>query len=79
MGGVKILKYIVQYFPLTCSVGRIILLDESRDNKEIIERFYEEVNASDYYHNSIIFFFDSDSTKSINQIIKNAFRDYYNQ
>lgn len=47
--------FLVQYEPLTTMVRRILFLGfESKPTQEMIEKFYDEVNASDFYHNSIV-------------------------
>lgn len=47
--------FLVQYEPLTTIVRRILSLGfEPKPTQEMIEKFYEEVNASDFYHNTII-------------------------
>ncbi len=47
--------FLVQYEPLTTIVRRILSLGfEPKPTQEMIEKFYDEVNASDFYHNTII-------------------------
>lgn len=47
--------FLVQYEPLTTMTGRILSLGfEPKPTQEMIEKFYDEVNASDFYHNSIV-------------------------
>lgn len=47
--------FLVQYEPLTTMVGRILSLGfEPKPTQEMIEKFYDEVNASDFDHNSIV-------------------------
>lgn len=47
--------FLVQYEPLTTIVRRILSLGfYPKPTQEMIEKFYDEVNASDFYHNTII-------------------------
>mgnify|MGYP000055100950 CR=1 FL=1 len=61
--------YLVQYNPILGMVGRYIAftLDGSEENKERINKFYEEINASDYYHETIVFAIQTDSTDNIEE------------
>lgn len=61
--------YLVQYNPILGMVGRYIAftLDESEENKERINKFYEEINVSDYYHETIVFAIQRDSTDNIEE------------
>lgn len=61
--------YLVQYNPILGMVGRYIAftLDESEENKERINKFYEEINVSDYYHETIVFAIQTDSTDNIEE------------
>lgn len=47
--------FLVQYEPITTMTRRILSLGfEPKPTQEMIEKFYDEVNASDFYHNSIV-------------------------
>lgn len=61
--------YLVQYNPILGMVGRYIAftLDKSEENKERINKFYEEINVSDYYHETIVFAIQTDSTDNIEE------------
>ena len=70
--------YLVQYNPVLCTIERYTALGTLRVKKEDIEKekkFYEEVNASDYYHNTVVLVIKAESTSDIeNQV--NAFMKY---
>lgn len=51
---------IVQYYPFTGYVGRMHVMPTEID-ENIRHQFLEEVNASDYEHNSIVFIVKGDA------------------
>ena len=56
-------KYLVQYNPITGTIGRYIRISDLNCDKGKIEKFYEDVNASDYYHKTIVIYVDVDNNK----------------
>ena len=50
--------FLVQYEPLTTMTRRVLSLGcEPKPTQEMIEKFYDEVNASDFCHNLIVLVF----------------------
>ena len=66
--------FLVQYEPLTTMVRRILSLGfEPKPTQEMIEKFYDEVNASDFYHNSIVLVVKAKSVHEIRRQIIETF------
>lgn len=70
--------FLVQYEPLTTMVGRVLSLGfEPKPTQEMIEKFYEEVNASDFYHNSIVLVVRAKSMEEVRKQIIGTFNVLY--
>ena len=70
--------FLVQYEPLTTMVRRILSLGfEPKPTQEMIEKFYDEVNASDFYHNSIVIVVKAKSVHEIRRQIIETFNVLY--
>lgn len=70
--------FLVQYEPLTTMVRRILSLGfEQKPTQEMIEKFYDEVNASDFYHNSIVLVVKAKSMNEIRRQIIETFNVLY--
>ena len=70
--------FLVQYEPLTTMVGRVLPLGfEPRPTKEMIEKFYDEVNASDFYHNSIVLVVKAKSMDEVREQVVGTFNVLY--
>ena len=70
--------FLVQYEPLTTMVGRIISLGfEPKPTQEMIEKFYDEVNASDFYHNSIVLVVKAKSMEEVREQVIGTFNILY--
>ena len=70
--------FLVQYEPLTTMVGRILSLGfEPKPTQEMIEKFYDEVNASDFYHNSIVLVVEAKSMDEVREQVIGTFDVLY--
>ena len=70
--------FLVQYEPLTTIVGRVLSLGfEQKPTQEMIEKFYDEVNASDFYHNSIVLVVKAKSIEEVREQIIGTFDVLY--
>ena len=70
--------FLVQYEPLTTMVRRILSLGfEPKPTQKMIEKFYDEVNASDFYHNSIVLVVKAKSVHEIRRQIIETFNVLY--
>ena len=70
--------FLVQYEPLTTVVRRILsLCFEPKPTQEMIEKFYDEVNASDFYHNSIVLVVKAKSMDEVREQVIGTFNVLY--
>nr|DAG16393.1 MAG TPA: hypothetical protein [Caudoviricetes sp.] len=70
--------FLVQYEPLTTMTRRILSLGfEPKPTQEMIERFYDEVNASDFYHNSIVLVVKAKSMDEVRKQVIETFNVLY--
>lgn len=70
--------FLVQYEPLTTMVGRVLSLGfEPNPTQEMIEKFYNEVNASDFYHNSIVLVVKAKSMDEVREQVIGTFNVLY--
>lgn len=70
--------FLVQYEPLTTVTRRILSLGfESKPTQEMIEKFYDEVNASDFYHNSIVIVVKAKSMDEVREQVIGTFNVLY--
>lgn len=70
--------YLIQYEPLTATIGRVLSLDfEPKPTQEMIEKFYNEVNASDFYHNSIVLKVKAENIDEARETIVEVFNVLY--
>ena len=70
--------FLVQYEPLTTMTGRVLSLDfEPKPTQEMIEKFYDEVNASDFYHNSIVLVVKAKSMEEVREQVIGTFNALY--
>ena len=70
--------FLVQYEPLTTMVRRILSLGfEPKPTQEMIEKFYDEVNASDFYHNSIVLVVKAKSIDEVREQVVDVFNVLY--
>ena len=70
--------FLVQYEPLTTRIIRVLSLTfESKPTQELIEHFYDEVNASDPYHNSIVFRVQAENINKVREQIIGTFNVLY--
>lgn len=70
--------FLVQYEPLTTMVGRVLSLGfEPKPTQEMIEKFYDEVNASDFYHNSIVLVVKEKSMDEVREQVIETFNVLY--
>lgn len=70
--------FLVQYEPLTTMVGRVLSLGfEPKPTQEMIEKFYDEVNASDFYHNSIVLVVKAKSMDEVREQVIGTFDVLY--
>lgn len=70
--------FLVQYEPLTTMVGRVLSLGfEPKPIQEMIEKFYDEVNASDFYHNSIVLVVKAKSMDEVRKQVIGTFDVLY--
>lgn len=69
--------FLVQYEPITTMTRRILSLGfEPKPTQEMIENFYDEVNASDFYHNSIILVVKAKSIDEVREQVIGTFNVY---
>lgn len=74
--------YLVQYYPINRLVGRFIRIDDasaSASQYVMREKFYDEVKASDYYHQSIIIVVKVDNCYDIREEIIKNFKALYGE
>lgn len=70
--------FLVQYEPLTTVVRRILsLVFEPKPTQEMIEKFYDEVNTSDFYHNSIVLVVKAKSMDEVREQVIGTFNALY--
>lgn len=70
--------FLVQYEPITTMVRRILSLGfEPKPTQEMIEKFYDEVNASDFYHNSIVLVVKAKSIDEVREQVIGTFNVLY--
>ena len=70
--------FLVQYEPLTTMTRRVLSLGfEPKPTQEMIEKFYDEVNASDFYHNSIVLVVKAKSMKEVREQVIGTFNALY--
>lgn len=70
--------FLVQYEPLTTVVRRILSLGfEPKPTQEMIEKFYDEVNTSDFYHNSIVLVVKAKSMDEVREQVIGTFNALY--
>ena len=70
--------FLVQYEPLTTMVGRVLSLGfEPKPTQEMIEKFYDEVNASDFYHNSTVLVVKAKSMDEVREQVIGTFNVLY--
>lgn len=70
--------FLVQYEPITTMTRRILSLGfEPKPTQEIIEKFYDEVNASDCYHNSIVLVVKAKSMEEVREQVIETFNVLY--
>lgn len=70
--------FLVQYEPLTTMVERVLSLGfEPKPTQEMIEKFYDEVNASDFYHNSIVLVVKAKSIDEVREQVVDIFNVLY--
>lgn len=70
--------YLVQYEPFTTRVRRILSLSKyPKPTQDMIEHFYDEVNAADYFHNTIIVTLETDNIKNARDEIMSVFGALY--
>ena len=70
--------FLVQYEPITTMTRRILSLGfEPKPTQEMIEKFYDEVNASDFYHNSIVLVVKAKSMEEVREQVIGTFNVLY--
>lgn len=70
--------FLVQYEPLTTRIGRVLSLAfEPKPTQKMIENFYDEVNASDFYHNSIVLVVKAKSMDEVRKQVIETFNVLY--
>lgn len=70
--------FLVQYEPITTMTRRILSLGfEPKPTQEMIEKFYDEVNASDFYHNSIVLVVKAKSMDEVREQVIGTFNVLY--
>ena len=70
--------FLVQYEPLTTMTRRVLSLGfEPKPTQEMIEKFYDEVNASDFYHNSIVLVVKAKSMEEVREQVIGTFNVLY--
>ena len=69
---------LVHIAPITTMVRRILSLGfEPKLTQEMIEKFYDEVNASDFYHNSIVLVVKAKSMDEVREQVIGTFNVLY--
>ena len=63
--------FLVQYEPI------LSLVFEPKPTQEMIENFYDEVNASDFYHNSIVLVVKAKSIEEVREQVIGTFNVLY--
>lgn len=76
---INISWYLVQYNPLIGKIGRYIAFTPSNYNEDKINKFYEEVNASDYYHETVVISIYAKSTYDVENEIFRLMAILYNK
>ena len=70
--------FLVQYEPITTMTRRILSLGfEPKPTQEMIEKFYDEVNASDFYHNSIVLVVKAKNMDEVREQVIGTFKILY--
>lgn len=70
--------FLVQYEPITTMVRRILsLCVDPKPTQEMIEKFYDEVNVSDLYHNSIVLVVKAKSMGEVRAQVIGTFNALY--
>lgn len=70
--------FLVQYEPITTMTRRILsLCFEPKPTQEMIEKFYDEVNVSDFYHNSIVLVVKAKSMEEVREQVIETFNVLY--
>lgn len=70
--------FLVQYEPITTMTRKILSLGfEPKPTQEMIEKFYDEVNASDFYHNSIVLVVKAKSMEEVREQVIGTFNVLY--
>ena len=70
--------FLVQYEPLTTMTRKVLSLGfEPKPTQEMIEKFYDEVNASDFYHNSIVLVVKAKSMEEVREQVIGTFNTLY--
>lgn len=70
--------FLVQYEPFTTRIRRVLSLSlEPKPTQKMIENFYDEVNASDYYHNSIVLVVKAESMDEVREQVIETFNVLY--
>lgn len=70
--------FLVQYELITTMTRRILSLGfEPKPTQEMIEKFYDEVNASDFYHNSIVLVVKAKSMEEVREQVIGTFNVLY--
>ena len=70
--------FLVQYEPLTTMTRRVLSLGfEPKPTQEMIEKFYDEVNASDFYHNSIVLVVKAKRMEEVREQVIGTFNALY--
>lgn len=70
--------FLVQYEPLTTRIRRVLSLAfEPKPTQKMIENFYDEVNASGFYHNSIVLVVKAKSMDEVREQVIGTFNVLY--
>ena len=72
-------KYFVQYYPINGQIGRILHIGDETlaATQQNMNEFYDLINISDYYHNSIVLIVEAENMSSITEEITKTFRILY--
>lgn len=72
-------KYLVQYYPINEQIGRILCIGDETltTTQQNMNEFYEVINISDYYHNSIILTVEVENIFDIKEEITKIFHILY--
>ena len=71
-------RFLAQYEPITKRVLRFLSLDyEPKPSQEMIDKFYDEVNSSDFYHNSIVLVVKAKSMDEVREQVVDTFNVLY--